>query len=244
MRPEEYTNLERVEREHWYYQGKRQIAELWLRRGGPVSRDSTLVDVGAGTGAFAASMSAHCRVIAVDDYPQSLEILRRRLGEKSVIAASSTALPLPDGSADFVTALDVLEHVEDDQKAMSEIWRILKPGGVAVVTVPALMCLWSDWDESLLHQRRYGKCQLRRLVGEKDGKILSINFMNFFAFPAVWLARRLRESGSTKGRERAEDRIPPAPVNEVLRKLFVWSSAQTLIQWPFGVGLLCVAKKS
>jgi len=243
MKPEEYTNLDQVEREHWYYRGKREIAEYWVRKIGHLSKDSVLVDVGAGTGAFAQKMSAHCRIVAVDDYPESLDLLRKRLGEESVIAASSTAIPLADASVDFVTVLDVLEHVEDDCKAMQEIWRILKPGGIAVITVPALMCLWSDWDESLLHHRRYHRLQLRNLVGETQGKILYINYMNFFPFPAVWLARKLRGARSAKSAKRAEDRIPPKAINTILRNLFVWSSTQTFFSWPLGVGLLCVAKK-
>ena len=246
MNPEEYENLNRVERDHWYYSGKREIARRWLERlGMNPNAGQLLADCGAGTGAFAVEMLHICRVAAVDDYPESLEILRARLPSESVHQGSCTNLPFPDAAVDFITALDVLEHIEDDHAAMREMWRVLKPGGGMVVTVPALMSLWSDWDVSLRHFRRYDHASLMALMRGVSPQIVECNYMNFFAFPAVWTLRRLRGAGGQDagGGKRAEDKVPPLPVNSMLRAMFVWSSSQTSIHWPFGVGLLGVLKK-
>jgi SAM-dependent methyltransferase len=243
MKAEEYRNLERVEGEHWYYSGKREIVEYWIRRSGPLCGEHLLVDVGAGTGAFAASMQEFCQVLAVDSHAESLEILRERMGSACIREGGLECLPLGDGSADIVTALDVLEHVEDDGRGMQEIWRILKPGGRMVITVPANMWLWSDWDESLGHYRRYSRRGLKNLVGAAGAKVIHENFMNFFALPAVFAARMLRRGQGNRNSRRAEDVVPPKPVNALLKRLFVWSSVQTTFRWPAGVGLLCVAVK-
>ncbi len=246
MNPEEYKNLNRVERDHWYYSGKRDIARHWLERIGlKINNDQLLADCGAGTGAFAVEMLRICRVAAVDDYPESLEILRTRLPGESVYQGSCTDLPFPDASVDYITALDVLEHIEDDHAAMREMWRVLKPGGGMVVTVPALMSLWSDWDVSLRHFRRYDRASLMSLMRGISPQIVECNYMNFFAFPAVWTLRRLRGAWGEDagGRGRAEDKVPPLPVNSLLRAMFIWSSCQTFIHWPFGVGLLGVMRK-
>ena len=155
MNAQEYANLEQVERRHWFYAGKRQIVLYWLRRLGVVGQENKLVDVGAGTGRFATEACAYCySVLAIDDHKESLEIARRHLRPEQVLEGSCVKLPLAGGIADAVTALDVIEHVEDDARAVREMMRILKPNGVLVITVPAFMSLWSDWDVVLHHFRR------------------------------------------------------------------------------------------
>lgn len=244
MNPEEYANLERVEAEHWYYRGKREIVLWWMRATGRVDASARLADCGAGTGAFACEMSRVCRVTAVDDHRESLEILRRRDGIQEVLDGSCTRLPMDDHTFDFVTALDVLEHIEDDAQAFRELLRVTKPGGIILITVPALMSLWSDWDVSLRHFRRYDRPGLKALVSGGSAELLHLNYMNFPAFPAVWLVRKLRRwlpAGPAAGR--SEDRIPPRLLNRMLKFLFVRASCQRWIRWPFGVGLLAVLRK-
>ena len=154
MNVPEYANLEKVERNHWYYAGKRDIVRHWINRCRPLGLSDILLDYGAGTGLFASEWLGQCQVRVFDSYPQSQEILRRRFPAECVLTnIASAAL---EGKVACVTALDVLEHLEDDARAVREFHRVLQPGGIAVITVPADMRLWSDWDESLLHFRRYG----------------------------------------------------------------------------------------
>ena len=243
MNPEEYENLARIEQNHWYYSGKRKIVSHWIKESAHLTRESLLLDCGAGTGAFASEMQSQCRVFASDDYEESLAILRNRLSKESVFAASCTNLPLPDNTFDFVTALDVLEHIEDDSRALSEMYRVTKPGGMVIITVPALMSLWSDWDVTLRHFRRYDRKSLNILVDQYSFQTINLNYMNFWAFPVVWALRRLRGRGNAESKKRAEDKIPRNPFNSLLRSIFIWSSCQRFIKWPFGVGLLAVLVK-
>lgn len=242
MNPEEYDNLAKVEKLHWYYAGKRDIVRYWISKLGELQPTSVLADCGAGTGAFALEMNDLCMVRAIDDYPESLAILNDRLGPDLVLEGSCTALPLDTNSCDYATALDVLEHIEDDIAAMRELHRIVRPGGTVIVTVPALMSLWSDWDVSLRHFRRYDRKSLESLISCFPFEVVQLNYMNFWAFPVVWILRKLRK-GEARNDQRAEDTIPPTPINEVLKAVFVWASCQTVFQWPFGVGLLAVLKK-
>ena len=242
MQPEEYDKLHRVEREHWFYSGKRAIVRHWLHATFPLRPDSLLLDCGAGTGLFAEEMAAHCRVVATDDHDAALQLLRQRLGPERVITASCDALPLPDNAIDCLTALDVLEHVADDASAVREFARVLKPGGVAIITVPAMQSLWSDWDTALHHFRRYDREGLRRLL-DTSFRILHLNYINVLALPAIWLTRKLRLLGArrTNG-ARLEEFIPPAPINLLLRKSFVSLACQQQVQFPCGVGLLAVIR--
>jgi ubiquinone/menaquinone biosynthesis C-methylase UbiE len=245
MNPDEYQNLERVESVHWFYAGKRQIVRYWINQTHPLQPENLLVDCGAGTGIFASEMIGCCNVLALDDFEESLRLLRKRLGEGHVRKASCHTLPLADASVDVVTALDVLEHVEGDQVAMGEFLRVLKPGGIAVITVPALMTLWSDWDVTLRHFRRYTRESFLKAV-PPEFQVVHANYINVAVLPIVFIIRKwraLKNRLGIKTHARSEDQIPPQWLNELLRLTFVGLACQKTLQFPAGVGLIVVLQK-
>ena len=244
----EYANIAALEGEHWYYSGKRRFVQQWIRRVRPPSASDLLLDCGAGTGRFAEEMSRDCRVMVLDDHEEALRILRTRFRSEQIISLAGDRVPLPDASLEYVTALDVLEHVPDDRAVVQGFHRLLKPGGLAVVTVPASMALWSDWDVALHHFRRYDRAQLRALFPAGDWEIVHANYTNVLVYPAVWVVRKWRawrvaeKKSATDGSVRSEDKIPIAPVNAFLRAQFVWL-AQWRVPFPFGVSLVLVARR-
>ena len=243
MNADEYANLDRVEVDHWYYAGKREIARRWLERARPVGRSDRLLDCGAGTGRFALEMAPLCDVTVLDDHEESLRLLRARFPADRVLSLAGDRVPLPDASLDYVTALDVLEHVPDDAAVVRGFHRLLRPGGIALVTVPASMALWSDWDVVLHHYRRYARPQLRALFPEADWEIVHVNYTNVFAYPAVWLLRRWRAWFPARAEAaRAEDAVPSPFLNRLLRASFV-RPAFWRLPLPFGVSLLLVARR-
>jgi ubiquinone/menaquinone biosynthesis C-methylase UbiE len=248
MNPEEYKNLSEVERLHWFYRTKRQIARYWLLKSYPLREDSILADCGAGTGLFAREMSDLCRVIAIDSEEDALCLAEYNVGKENVRRGSCDALPLDDSSVDCVTGLDVLEHVEDDRRAVKEFARVLRPGGVAVVTVPAMQSLWSDWDEALHHYRRYQHASLLKLFDATSFDVVHWNYINVLAIPAVFAARKWRALSGHKGRAnsaaRLEDKILPRWLDSSLSVAFKALACQRSIHFPAGVGLLLVAKRS
>jgi SAM-dependent methyltransferase len=245
MNSEEYSNLARVETNHWFYVGKRDIVRFWINRYRPLKPDDQLADCGAGTGIFADEMRAYCQVVAVDDYPESIELLRARLGDKNVRKGSCTSLPLDNDSVMVLTALDVVEHVEHDRSAVREFLRVLRPGGLAVVTVPAMMCLWSDWDVSLHHYRRYHHRDLLAII-PPEFEILRLEYINVAVFPLVYAIRKLRgildRLGFKQG-HRSEDTVPPIWLNDFLRWLYVSTACRWNFRFPAGVGLLAILRK-
>jgi ubiquinone/menaquinone biosynthesis C-methylase UbiE len=243
MNAEEYANMERMEEGHWYYSGKRDIVRRWLRRAGPPRADQVLLDCGAGTGRFAKEMEAECRVLVLDDHEEALRLLRAKFRPEQILSLAGDRVPLPDQSLDYVTALDVLEHTPDDRAVVEGFHRLLKPGGCAVVTVPASMALWSDWDVVLHHFRRYSRPQLRALFPPAQWELVYVNYTNVAVYPLVWLLRKWRRwFPAAAGGVRAEDRQPSPVVNRLLRWMFVAPAAWP-VPLPFGVSLLLVARK-
>ena len=246
MNADEYANLEQVEQEHWYYSGKRRFVRDWICRVRPPAPTDVLLDCGAGTGRFALEMAPLCRVLVLDDHEEALRLLRTRFRADQILSLSGDQVPLPDGSLDYVTALDVLEHVPDDAAVVRGFHRLLKPGGIATVTVPAGMALWSDWDVALHHFRRYHRAQLRALFPGEAWEIFHVNYTNVVVYPAVWLVRKWRVLRTRLGwaatAARTEDRLPPRWLNGLLRATFV-SMARWPVPFPFGVSLVLVARR-
>jgi SAM-dependent methyltransferase len=245
MNPAEYANLEAIEGEHWYYAGKRDVVKRLLTRLARPQPDHLLLDCGAGTGRFAREMESMCRVMVLDDHEESLRILRQKFRPDQILSLAGDQVPLPDASLDYVTALDVLEHVPDDRAVVEGFHRLLKPGGLAVITVPAGMALWSDWDVALHHFRRYDRAQLVALFHEAGWEILRVNYTNVLVYPAVWCVRRWRSwrrSRAVSGTDRFEDKLPAPPLNALLRAQYV-QLAQWRVPFPFGVSLVLAARR-
>lgn len=242
MNAEEYANMERHEDAHWYYAGKREIAHGWLQQVGPPRAEDLFLDCGAGSGRFAKEMETHCRVLVLDDHEEALRLLRTRFRPDQILSLAGDQVPLPDASLDYVTALDVLEHTPDDQAVVQGFRRLLKPGGVALVTVPAGMALWSDWDVALHHYRRYSRPQLKALFPDAQWELLHVNYTNVAVYPAVWFVRKWQKWLLREKTARFEDKLPPRALNAMLRWLFV-RPAFWRVPFPFGVSLLLVARK-
>jgi SAM-dependent methyltransferase len=172
-----------------------------------------------------------------------LRMLRERFRPDQILSLSGDSIPLPNASIDCVTALDVLEHTPDDAAVVREFHRLLRAGGIAAVTVPASMALWSDWDEALHHYRRYSRPQLKRLFPSEQWELIYVNYTNVAVYPVVWMVRKWRKWFPVEGGEsRSEDRLPAPWLNALLRGLFV-RPALWKMPFPFGVSLFLVARK-
>ncbi len=218
----------------------------WISQYRSLTADDLLIDAGCGTGTFLAEMSGTCQVMGLDDHDESIAIARPRLESLGgqVLQTTLDDVALGDGCASVVTALDVLEHLDDDHAAVHELTRLLKPGGLFVVTVPALRMLWSDWDVALHHRRRYHRWELRELLNLPSLELLRCNYFNSIAFLPVVAVRMWRKVCPPRpGSDRAEDRIPSSWLNGLLYHTMVKPACWSWYQPPVGVSLLAVARK-
>ena len=240
MNPEEFEALARVEREHWFYRGKRDLVRHWVERLAPLRADDLLVDIGAGTGQLLAEVAPTCRALGIEAHPQGLAIAATK--PVALVQATIEALPIASDAAAVVTALDVIEHVDDDAAALAELTRITRPGGLIVLHVPAFQLLWSDWDVALGHHRRYTRPALLALVARTPLRVRHCAYVNTAAFLPILAVRALRARGIGGGR-RLEDDVPPAALNRLLHWAFVAPARQAWLSPPFGVSILCILQK-
>lgn len=242
MEPEEYARLHALERDHWWFRGKRAAVSALLERAGvgPVRTGERIVDVGCGTGATLDAFGPGAVAVGLDDHAEALGFARVRAGAR-LARADATALPLAGRSVDRVFLLDVAEHVPDDRAAFAEVRRVLRPSGVAVVHVPAHPALWSPHDAAMHHVRRYTRAGLAAALTAAglEPVVLTWTFAGILLPAAVvrrWKARSVRDGGADFG-------VAPGWAN---RPLALWHRLEAA--WlrraglPFGLSLGAVAR--
>ena len=234
---------------HWWFVGRRRILlEVLNRYLAPNgSHTRRILDVGCGTGTMLTYLAAFGQAEGVDIDEEAIGYCRDR-GLQNVRLGEAASLPFGDGSLDLVTALDVVEHLDDDVAAFREMKRVLRPGGQILVTVPAHRFLWGDQDEVNMHKRRYNARELRdRLVGS-GFDVRRISYMNAILFApiaAVRLARRLEHRLRPRIQPQSDFRYPaPRPVNFLLAAVFgAEGPILRRVNIPFGVSILALAQK-
>jgi len=182
----EIGKLARLEQRHWWYAERRAVLRRILRdrRSG-----GWAADIGAAAGGNTRVLESLGWSPLAFEYSETGAALARSRGLR-ISRADAHHLPLPDGSMDVVTALDVLEHLEDDHRAARELRRVLRPDGVLVVAVPADPDLWSAHDDAVGHLRRYTEAELRELMAGAGFAVQQMWSWNVLLRPLAALRRR------------------------------------------------------
>ena len=218
MNVEEYARMYEAEEAQWWYAGMRAISLALLEgawpEGDPARR--RLLDAGCGTGNNLVHFRRFARTIGVDLSEEALRFCRTR--GVTVARGSVLSLPFPDAAFDAVTSFDVLYHawVEDDRAAVREVARVLRPGGVFLVRVPALRVLWGAHDEAVLSRHRYTRAEVRRLLEAEGLAVERISYANFLLFPLLFARRTLDR---LTGRHGSDVGFLPAPLEWTFRNL-------------------------
>jgi SAM-dependent methyltransferase len=154
-------------------------------------------------------------------------------------------MPLADSSVDVITALDVLAHMDDDMRALSEFHRVLEPEGFLLVAVPAYRFLWSEHGEALVHRRRYVASELHIKLTCCGFRALKRRYAVFFAFFPVLLYRVFRGLFPKDPlAPRASLVMLPAFLNNlliVLLRIEAWMMGATNLPW--GTSIIVLAEK-
>jgi SAM-dependent methyltransferase len=239
LHPEEFREMQALEEGHWWFRGKRLLLEALLARAGVTS--GRMLDVGCGTGGILRALAGRGRVVGIDYAEIGLRYCRTK-GLRDVLRASALALPFRDGAFDLCVLMDVLEHVDDEARLLGEVRRVLRPGGAAIVSVPAFQALWSPHDEVLEHRRRYRRKELVARVRESGLEVGWASYTNFFVFPPALAWRTLRRwTGVAPERRTDFFHLPPAVNSAIVGAYRAEAALIRRLPLPFGVSVACVA---
>jgi len=178
--------------DHYMNAGSREHAlsqlERWLSVPAPI-----VLDIGCSSGYMVKALRRRltdAAVVGADFLRAPLERLGVSMPDLPLLQFDLTRCPLPDRSVDGVVLLNVLEHVEDDDAALRQIYRILRPGGVAVIEVPAGPDLFDIYDHQLLHYRRYRMRDLLLQLRNKGFTIVDRSHLGFLVYPGFWAIKK------------------------------------------------------
>jgi SAM-dependent methyltransferase len=220
----------RAERDHFWFRGFRRFVSPMLARAAAGRRGLRLLDCGCGTGT-------------------NLRLqLARGSGLTRVAQASAAAVPYPAGAFDIVTSFDVLVCLPDaiEREAVREMWRVLKPGGAAVINVAAMEVLRGNHSVLSAELRRYSRASLRALLEPAGFRVERMTYTNAALFPLMLGVRGAQRVMGLAQESEAEGEItvPPSSVNAALSALLaVEAGLVRVLPMPFGSSLLCLARK-
>jgi SAM-dependent methyltransferase len=238
-----YTIESEVEQSHWWFVVRRKLIASIIRKQS-IALDAPVLDIGTSTGTNLRMLrdlgfSNYC---GLDSSDEAIRWCAEK-GLGQVRKGDVCSMPFADSSFELVLATDIVEHVDDDAKALREIRRVLKPGGRVIVTVPAFESLWGLQDDVAHHKRRYRKQQLLDLLRGAGLQSKESFYFNYLLFVPIWLARRVIDL--LKIKLRSENEVNNRFLNSVLKAIF-WLDIKTApwVRVPFGVSILLIATQS
>jgi ubiquinone/menaquinone biosynthesis C-methylase UbiE len=179
-----------IEETHWWFQGRRLLFRLLIEEV-TVPLEAPVLDVGTSTGTNLRLLRemGFSNVRGVDMREEARRYCEKK-GLGSVTIGDATKLPFSDETFGLVLATDVIEHIDDDHAAVTEFARVMMPGGVLLVTVPAFQALWGLQDIKAHHKRRYTMSSLLSVINKSELSIEKSFYFNYILFLPILIARQ------------------------------------------------------
>ncbi len=234
------------ERKHWWFRVREKILMQQLDKSLPSGASLKILNAGAATGRTSQMLQKYGAVVSVEKDHDTCVFLQQKLG-LDVVESELESLPFEDNLFDVVCIFDVIEHIEEQKVAISELYRVCKTGGLLYCSVPAFSFLWSRHDEVNHHVRRYTRPGITQLIQSKF-KVVYNSYFNCLLFVPI-LCCRLFQRYMPKPKRMVSDFEHSKLLNGSFFSFFfnaIFSIEIFLLKFvplPFGVSILVRAKK-
>lgn len=239
-----YEIESQIEEKHWWFVVRRQLFTRYINALNFDKTNAKILDIGSSSGTNLRML----KELGFKHYQgfdnnilSKIFCEKKELGKVTIgdICENNFA----DNSFDLILASDVIEHIENDEKAIFEIKRILKPKGHAIITAPCFMSLWGIHDEQVMHKRRYRLKEISQKITKQNLQILESFYFNFALFLPIFLFRKITKIFKIK--PVSENRVNNNLLNKILQKIFAIDVLLApKIKSPYGVSAFLLIKKN
>jgi len=230
-----------LEDKHWWHISKQRIVHKLIEKYN-TKENPKILDIGCGTGKNMEELQNLGSIYGLDSSSEALRFCKKR-GLNNLILGSAEKTNLKNNYFDIITLLDVLEHT-DDNKTLKEMHRILKKGGLIIITVPAFSWLWSKWDEILHHKKRYTLNTLKEILIANNFNPIKMTYLYSFLILPLLIIRKIKQNISKDFYE-SDFKLSNPLLNFLLNNL---SKVEFYIAEnfyiPFGTSIIAVAQKT
>ena len=240
-----FPKLAPLESKNFWFRSRNRLIIWALRSYFPQAEN--FLEIGCGTGFVLSGIEQafpQLDLYGSEIFTTGLDFAARRLSRSQLFQMDACQIPF-EQEFDVIGAFDVLEHIQEDQNVLYQMYQALRPGGGLLLTVPQHPWLWSQADEYAHHVRRYRAKELKRKVESAGFKVLKITSFVFLLLPLMMVSRLQKQKSNANYDIFSELNIGKV-ANFILEKIldFELISIQSKISFPLGGSLLLVAHKS
>ncbi|MBN2065562.1 MAG: class I SAM-dependent methyltransferase [Candidatus Thermoplasmatota archaeon] len=241
MQEDVYELFKQYQFNHWWFTGRRKVIHAFMRKF-ICAKNLEILDIGSGYGGLIPTLQTFGVVDTIEPHTATHEQLEQ-LGIRTIYGKDFFPIICPEHRYDIVTLFDVLEHIEDDSRALQVVRnQLLKKQGYCFLTVPAHPGLWTEIDERSNHFRRYTIKRLRTLLLEAGFTTISLSYFMCLLFPMDILNRKLQQNQPPKLSEIKQTPALPA-TNNLLETIFGMESALiSRVHFPVGSSIIAKAE--
>ena len=234
-----------AEHKHWWFKGLRNLVLLSLKS--RIKHNATILDAGCGTGENTGAIQTYlpsATVIGIDNNNIATSYAKIKV-PGCITQGTINSLPIADSSVDAIINLDVIYHKEvDEQLALEEFTRVLKPSGILIMNLPAFEWLRTKHDTRIYTSHRYTTAEVRNITHQVGFNIINCYYRNSILFPLMVIDRFINKLAAryTRG---SSTKLPWAPINYVFSIIIQIENMliQFGIRFPVGGSVFSILKK-
>lgn len=214
MQKKEYQQLEFLGKKYWWHLGRKDIIRRQLKKYFGKRQKLKILNVGCGPGDTIELLEEFGKIKNIDISKTAVRMAKRQ-GYKNIFLYDGQHIPFKKHSFDLLVALDVLEHIDNDLRALKLWKKYLKVGGYLLITAPAYQWLWSEHDEALHHYRRYTASDFHRMLGLSGYRVVKRTYAIVLFFPVIVGYRLIRSIFNNNNQYKTSYVILPNFINSL-----------------------------